>query len=415
MECKGLSQTDILKYAVDSGIINMSYVQEKIEMAKREEILEKHPYKIWEGNNGKWYTYLLGGENKRRRLVKKTTKEQIEDTIVEFYDNLNQDKKDEVTFKDMFMRWREVQKNLVASNTINKYDCDYKRFFYGKDFENIKIKDLTEENINVFIANTIRNQKLCKKTSKALYGYINGVVNSARINRIIQHNPMEFIRAKHFYKWCEEIPKPIEKRIVTDDEMENLLNKLHDSYKTKENHITVYAVEFASYTGMRVGELSALRWDSITPDYIIIDKSEKYDRINKEYYIDKTKNGKSRVFPITSSIKRLLSTLKKVEMKYGYLCEWVFANENGRIHARTISDCMRNKCEQAGISVKSIHALRRTLNSKMKCMGVSSTVAASLLGHTEEVNELNYTYDVTTIEEKRDIVKRLSENKLKIV
>ena len=76
---------------------------------------------------------------------------------------------------------------------------------------------------------------------------------------------------------------------------------------------------------------------------------------------------------------------------------------------------MRNKCEQAGISVKSIHALRRTLNSKMKCMGVSSTVAASLLGHTEEVNELNYTYDVTTIEEKRDIVKRLSENKLKIV
>lgn len=46
---------------------------------------------------------------------------------------------------------------------------------------------------------------------------------------------------------------------------------------------------------------------------------------------------------------------------------------------------MRNKCEQAGISVKSIHALRRTLNSKMKCRGVSSTVAASLLGHTEEV------------------------------
>lgn len=38
---------------------------------------------------------------------------------------------------------------------------------------------------------------------------------------------------------------------------------------------------------------------TVAPDYIIIDKSEKYDRMNKEYYIDKTKNGKSRVFTIT--------------------------------------------------------------------------------------------------------------------
>lgn len=123
---------------------------------------------------------------------------------------------------------------------------------------------------------------------------------------LIALESIEFIRAKHFYKWCEKVPKPIEKRIVTDKEMENILNKLHESYKIKENYITVYAVEFASYTGMRVGGLSALRWDSITPDYIIIDKSEKYDRINKEYYIGKTKNGKSRVFSITDSIKRLL-------------------------------------------------------------------------------------------------------------
>ena len=49
---------------------------------------------------------------------------------------------------------------------------------------------------------------------------------------------------------------------------------------------------------------------------------------------------------------------------------------------------------------KSIHAIRRTLNSNMKCAGVSGTVAASLLGHTEKVNEENYTYDVSSMEEK---------------
>ena len=49
---------------------------------------------------------------------------------------------------------------------------------------------------------------------------------------------------------------------------------------------------------------------------------------------------------------------------------------------------------------KSIHAIRRTLNSNMKCAGVSGTVAVSLLGHTEKVNEENYTYDVSSMEEK---------------
>ncbi len=39
-------------------------------------------------------------------------------------------------------------------------------------------------------------------------------------------------------------------------------------------------------------------------------------------------------------------------------------------------------------------------------MGVSVTVAASLLGHTEEVNTNNYTYDVTSLETKKNFVKQ---------
>ncbi len=33
-------------------------MQEKIEMAKRKELLEKHPYKISQGKDGNWRTYL---------------------------------------------------------------------------------------------------------------------------------------------------------------------------------------------------------------------------------------------------------------------------------------------------------------------------------------------------------------------
>ena len=53
-----LSDLELLKYAVENGMINTALVQEKIEMQKREELLNKHPYKIYQGKDGKWYTYL---------------------------------------------------------------------------------------------------------------------------------------------------------------------------------------------------------------------------------------------------------------------------------------------------------------------------------------------------------------------
>ena len=159
---------------------------------------------------------------------------------------------------------------------------------------------------------------------------------------------------------------------------------------------------------MRVGEISALTWNDITEDGIIIDKSEKYNRKTKEYYIDSTKNGKERIFPMTMQIKKLLDSVKMVEMKNGFICEFVFANAEGRIHAPVISSCIKNKCRQIGINEKGIHACRKTLNSRMRCDGVSATMAASLLGHSPEVNEQYYTFDVSTMREKTKIVEKVT-------
>lgn len=97
-------------------------------------------------------------------------------------------------------------------------------------------------------------------------------------------------------------------------------------------------------------------------------------------------------------------------MQNGFLSEWVFSNRSGRIHASVISSCSKNKCRQIGISEKGIHAYRRTINSKMRCNGVSSVVAASLLGHSPEVNQKYYTFDVSTIKEKTDIVSNITKN-----
>lgn len=56
-------------------MIDMSYVQEQIEMNKRKELLEKHPYKIWEGNDGRWRTYFPDDTSDRVMRKRKTRKE----------------------------------------------------------------------------------------------------------------------------------------------------------------------------------------------------------------------------------------------------------------------------------------------------------------------------------------------------
>lgn len=396
-----------MKYAIENGIIDLSYVQEKIEMNKRKEYLEKHPWSISQGKDGKWRTYLPDPD-KKRRMIKKSSQKEVEDVVIKFYKE-SEEKSVPKTFNDVYYHWRSIQDKLVSPNSISKYETDYKRYFQEADFSNKSIDMLTEEEIRVFIVETVKNLKLCKKACKTLFGYIRNVINSARINKIISDNPMEFLEAKQFYKYCTDNPKPYEKCLVSNEDMRMLYQRFYADYKKHPEYIPTYAVEFATLTGMRVGEISALTWNSITDNYIIINKSEKYNRLRKEYYIDKTKNGKERIFPLTDEIKQLLERVKKAEIANGYICEWVFANETGRIHAPVISSCSKNKCRQLGIDEKGIHAYRRTVNSKLRCNGVSATVAASLLGHTEEVNEQYYTFDVTGIEEKADMISKINK------
>lgn len=397
-------EKELLHQAVVDGIIDIENVREQIEMAKRQEILNKHPYAIYFGADNKWHTYLPDTE-KGRVPRKRKTKKEIEDVIIEYYRSIEEKPK---TFDEAYWHWRSVQDTGVSDNSIVKYGTDYKRFFEGTDLVSMPIMEINFENIKVHINKKIKDLKLCKTACKSLVWYMKSVFNSARMNHLIDENPMQDIAAKQFYYLCEEKKRPESHVLVSNDEMHILNERFKADYEKNPSYVVTYAVELASLTGMRVGELSALRWDCITKDRIIINKSEKYNRRTKNYFIDNTKNKDIREFPITNEIRDLLERVKKVEIQNGYICEWVFANEKGRIHAPVISSCCGNKCLQVGVAEKGIHAYRRTLNSKMRQTGTSVKTAAALLGHTEDVNEKYYTFDISTFEEKEEIISKIN-------
>lgn len=398
-----------MQYALEHGMIDMSYVQAQVEMDKRKEILKKHPYKIWKGKDGKWRTYI-SDENGKRIMKKRSTRDGIENVVIEYYENTEHKRKTDYSFRAFWDKYKKKQISYgISNNTVTKYNSDYKRFFHGTEFEEKDIRFMNEEEISAFMVQRIKRLNLKERAGKALFGYINGVFKHARVCREIKENPCEYVEHKYFFKFYDKSKKSVEQRTVCQTDFDHLLMQIHISQKEKPNYIPNYAVELSAYTGMRIGEIIALKWEDVREDIgvICIRRSEKFDRITREYFIDDTKTDKERQFPISEKIQLLFHKIKKIEIQYGFLGEYVFQNENGKLHSSSVAHCIRYRCIQAGIQEKSIHALRRTLNSKLRCAGVSSVVASSMLGHTEEVNEGNYTYDISSMDYKRNMISKI--------
>ena len=82
-ECKlNISKEKLLNYILKNDIINMDFVQKEIEMNERLKYLEMHKFKIWEGTDKKFHTYLPDKE-KGRIPKKRNTLQEIEDLIIQ--------------------------------------------------------------------------------------------------------------------------------------------------------------------------------------------------------------------------------------------------------------------------------------------------------------------------------------------
>ena len=80
-----MNQSEILQKAIENGIIDLCTIQIELDMNERKKFLEKHENNIWQGSDNKWYTYLPDmTKSNNRRKIKKNTKEQLDDYIIDF-------------------------------------------------------------------------------------------------------------------------------------------------------------------------------------------------------------------------------------------------------------------------------------------------------------------------------------------
>ena len=146
-----------MNFAIENGIIDIDTIQKKIEMNERKKFIEKHNYSIWEGKDGKFYTYLPDEESQRgKKLVKRTSEKAIEDEIVKFYKAME----DEPTISQVYSSWisKKLEYGEITRQTKDKYETNFKRFFENEylPIANRKIRYIDEEILESFITGNLK-------------------------------------------------------------------------------------------------------------------------------------------------------------------------------------------------------------------------------------------------------------------
>ena len=386
---------------------------------QRQKYLKMHTVPITQGKGSdKRWTTRVPDKSKPdgRRVIRKATREEVETELIKYYMELERSAKrakisTAITLSALFPLWIEYtsKRPKIASETLRKYRNDYKRFIMNSEFGKMKVREIDYIDIEEFLISEIQRLNLKNKALGNLFGYLKSVFAYAMRQRIIQCNPCDLVDMKNVRPYCDNTNKPSSERVLSDAELIALLNTLYQHQTMYPLYMADYAIEICIHTGLRVGEVAALRWDCIENGELYIKQSEH--RIDHEdrastYEIGATKNSKERRVPISDSLQMVFDRIHILQEEHGIQSDFIIADADGRVIAPTISKAMYRRGVEANITAKSIHALRRTVSSKLNSRLPSATVAL-IMGHTEEVNKNHYNYDIVELKKKKDAMEQI--------
>lgn len=382
-----MSHTDeLLKFALENGMINLGTIQEKMEMNERKKYLNMHPYSVWEGKDGKWYTYLPDDE-KGRKLKKLATKKSIEDFIVKYYKQAE----DEPNVKQVFYEWLEkkLKYGEIQKQTYDRYINDFEKYFIPKPISVSKIRYVTENQIEDFIMETIVENNLTAKAWGNVRIIIRGMFAYAKKRKYTQLNITMFLSELDISKKVfAKSKRKDELNVFTEDELKMIIAKLWE-----RNTIGHLGVLMAIYTGMRVGEISALKWEDVKEDYIHINRSQikfkdengksKYDIRNSP----KTDTG-IRDVVIIPELRMVLRRLRLINP----FTEYVFEKNGTFMSVHAFTMILYRVCEELNIQKRGMHVLRKTYATRLINAGVDESIIINQMGHTDFRTTKNYYY-----------------------
>lgn len=331
-------------------------------------------------------------QNKKKKIVKEQMRAYIED--------LGR------TEDDVFLNYafEHYMVNYKVKKTVETtYDAIWSAFnIHIKEILGDKlIKNISSTDVQEIIDNASFNGlslSSLKRIKACLNCFFNYMINTDYLN----YNPISKVtlpsKKELKFKSKEKIP-------FDQDETNRIMDVLFSKNKKgasfyKHSQIFVLAFE----TGMRIGEICALKWKHIYIDeriqYINIydnlvyanRRNSKGESIGGKLITHNTKtiNG-SRQVPLTPKALEALELLKSEQKYYNINSEYVVAKQDGAaIKPATLSKSFKRICTKAQVQYRGVHIIRHTMATKYALSKMNRSTLATILGHSNELVTQTY-------------------------
>ncbi|MGL6200577.1 MAG: tyrosine-type recombinase/integrase [Lachnospiraceae bacterium] len=339
-------------------------------MARRGENIFHRQDKRWEGRykkgrkpNGKLlYGYIYGKTYKEVKL-----------RLIELKYKYMNSEKELINFNGTVYNWsihylEKIMNSGIKSSTYAIYNTMLQNHILPY-FENKKLIAVTKNDVGEFVQ-CLTGKGLSGNSVHGVFGLLNRMLKCGVDERALLLNP------------CDEVilpkkePRKIE--VLTVEEQQ----KLEQAALKEEDGA---AVVTALYTGMRIGEIAALRWEDINFDMGMIHVNQTVQRIADVDGENKTKlvfsspksEKSNRLIPMTEKTKSWFQSLRQDSQG-----EYVIACKDGFAEPRVIRYRYVKIVDKAGLKYVPFHSLRHTFATRCLEQGVDPTNLSSIMGHS---------------------------------
>lgn len=356
------------------GIMSLETLEELIMKKERLLYLQKHNNKIWQSKDGKWRTYThLDG---KRKLVKRNTLQELEDYLVEFY----HEKEFNPTLKELFDIWMsyKLETGEIRRGTYDRYYDDFNRFIAPNPLRLQHVRTITEDDLDILVRGEV-SKGLSQKAYANLRTILIGMFKYAKRQKLTEISIGTFFKDIDISKRAFEKPTyDMETAVFNEDEIPKLLEWLYTNVCIEN-----YGLIFAFQTGVRCGELAALKFEDIHNDILHVQRQEvlyKKAKGEQEHVIvdyTKTASGDRYIYLPQNSVK-LLTAIRWLNRD----SEFIFAKDGERIKKTCFNNYLIKACKAVGIPPRTMHKIRRTYATTLIDNNVEDSLIMSQMGHS---------------------------------
>ena len=336
--------------------------------------------------SGEWWVFIAHhGKRKSKRIGKneklaRDVARKIEAKLVLSDFDIETDKPKVPTFKDYSEKYLAYIQMNRRFSTHERY-AQVLRDHINPVFGSKPLDEISRGDVRNFIV------KKAKKFRPFIFRDImSGVFNYAIDDEVVKVNPVSGITKRlNIKRDRSEDVDPL-----NEADMAFFLDTCRDHFKE------YYPFFFmAARTGMRLGELLAVRWGDVDFSHKIIIDGKIQERpfiwVKRSYrrgQFTKPKNGKIRKVDMSNELKAVLEDHKAHEKRMaikaglGELPELVFNRSGKVIEQNYIRRVFKRILAKAGLREIKLHGLRHSFASQLLSAGVSPVYVKEMLGHS---------------------------------